>query len=181
MLRNDVLHAVPQSRVDNSDTLKALSQTMTAQLGKPETVSASLCVRRVPATCTHVTIMLYVRAQYVEIVLHCGVPMMFGGTEEPAAFCELICLGVIGGEKNKTVSAAVMGVLQQKLGVPPNRTYIRVSSMHRAGRSVQPAAVPLLEGHLQACISLIKTFLFACTQFNDPARSDFGWNMSTFG
>jgi len=30
-------------------------------------------------------------------------PMMFGGTEEPCAYGELVSIGAIGGDKNKKV------------------------------------------------------------------------------
>lgn len=44
--------------------------------------------------------------------------------------CCCVVLACCTGEKNKAISAAVCGALQQHLGVPPNRVYIRV---RRAG------------------------------------------------
>ena len=41
--------------------------------------------------------------------------MMFGGTEEPTAFCTLSSIGAIGGAKNKTISKAVCEVLQARV------------------------------------------------------------------
>eukprot|EP00877_Chromochloris_zofingiensis_P014783 jgi/Chrzof1/9559/Cz04g07250.t1 len=67
--------------------------------------------------------------------------MIFGGTEGPAAYAELLSIGAIGGDKNKKICAAISEVLQAQLGVPPNRFYLK---------------------------------------FSDVARSDFGWNSSTF-
>ncbi len=52
------------------------------------------------------------------------VTMCFGGSEDPCAYCEVVSLGSIGGEKNKAISAGVCGFIQQKLGVSPSRTYI---------------------------------------------------------
>lgn len=47
-------------------------------------------------------------SQYVLVTLNPSKPVSFGGTEEPAAYGELLSIGAIGGEKNK----AVCNVLQ---------------------------------------------------------------------
>ena len=103
-------------RVEQSDVLKSASSLCASLLGKPES--------------------------YVMCSLRSDVSMCFGGTEDPCAFVELVSLGSIGGEKNKTISQGICSFLQEKIGVPPNRCYIH---------------------------------------FIDPARSDFGFNASTFG
>jgi phenylpyruvate tautomerase len=41
--------------------------------------------------------------QYVLVTLNASKPVMFGGTEEPAAYGELLSIGAIGGGKNKQV------------------------------------------------------------------------------
>lgn len=41
--------------------------------------------------------------QYVLVTLNAGKSVMFGGTEAPAAYGELLSIGAIGGEKNKSV------------------------------------------------------------------------------
>ena len=41
--------------------------------------------------------------QYVLVTVDSGKPVMFAGTEEPAAFGELFSIGAIGGDKNKQV------------------------------------------------------------------------------
>jgi phenylpyruvate tautomerase len=45
------------------------------------------------------------------VSLDTGKQMMFGGTEEPCAFGELISIGSIGGEKNKKASACAAALL----------------------------------------------------------------------
>ena len=70
---------VPGNAVDNSDTLKALSKAVAESVGKPE--------------------------QWVMVSLTTDKPMVYGGTELPCAYGELISIGAIGGEKNKAVRA----------------------------------------------------------------------------
>eukprot|EP00878_Enallax_costatus_P007476 GHUV01007829.1.p1 GENE.GHUV01007829.1~~GHUV01007829.1.p1 ORF type:complete len:116 (+),score=19.09 GHUV01007829.1:172-519(+) len=106
---------VPGNGVDNSDILKALSRAVAETGGKPE--------------------------QWVMVSLTTDKPMCYSGSEAPCAYGELISIGAIGGEKNKTISAAIAEVLRSKLKVEPNRFYLK---------------------------------------FVDVARSDFGWNGSTF-
>ena len=103
-------------RVAASDIVREASSLVASQVGKPEA--------------------------YVMVSLRDSVTMSFGGTEDPTAFVELVSLGKIGGEINKTISAALCSFLQQKIGIPPSRIYIH---------------------------------------FIDPARSDFGYNSTTFG
>jgi phenylpyruvate tautomerase len=43
-------------------------------------------------------------SQYVLVTLKTDVPVMFAGTEEPAAYGDLHSIGAIGGEKNKEAS-----------------------------------------------------------------------------
>ncbi|EFN53805.1 hypothetical protein CHLNCDRAFT_136510 [Chlorella variabilis] len=106
---------VPGDRVSASQIVADLSKAVAQATGKPE--------------------------GYVMVSLETGKQMMFGGTEEPCAFGELISIGSIGGEKNKKISAALAEVVQRHLGVPASRMYIK---------------------------------------FYDVARSDFGWNGTTF-
>lgn len=106
---------VPGDRVSASQIVADLSKAVAAATGKPEA--------------------------YVMVSLTTDKQMMFGGTEEPCAYGELISIGAIGGEKNKKISAALAEVVQRQLGIPPSRFYIK---------------------------------------FYDVARTDFGWNGSTF-
>jgi phenylpyruvate tautomerase len=97
---------VPGNGVDLSDTLKALSAAVAAATGKPES--------------------------YVLVSARADVPLLFGGTEAPAAYGELLSIGAIGGDKNKAISRAVADVVTARLGVPANRFYL---SFHDAARS----------------------------------------------
>ena len=72
-----VMPAVPGNGVDNSDIIKALSRAVAETVGKPE--------------------------QWVMVSLTTDKPMCYSGTEAPCAYGELISIGAIGGEKNKTV------------------------------------------------------------------------------
>lgn len=51
--------------------------------------------------------------------------MSFAGTEEPAAYGELISIGGVGPVTNKELSAAISEILESKLSVPPSRFYIK--------------------------------------------------------
>ena len=106
---------VPPNPVSEADTSQALSAAVAAATGKPES--------------------------YVLVTLRSGTPVCFGGTEEPAAYGELLSIGAIGGEKNKGICKAISDIVTAKLGVPANRFYL---------------------------------------SFHDSARSDFGFNGSTF-
>ncbi|KAL9259728.1 Macrophage migration inhibitory factor-like protein [Drosera capensis] len=62
---------------------------------------------------------------YVMIVLKGSVPIAFGGTEQPAAYGELLSIGGLNPETNKKISAAVAGILETKLSVPKGRFYLK--------------------------------------------------------
>eukprot|EP00898_Chlorokybus_atmophyticus_P006343 jgi/Chlat1/670/Chrsp104S01155 len=96
---------VPSDSVSTSDFLKAASKIIAAETGKPES--------------------------YVCVSLRAGVPMTFGGTEEPAAAAELISIGGIGGQKNKSISKKLSDLLSASLNVAPNRYYINFVDMER--------------------------------------------------
>eukprot|EP00244_Chara_vulgaris_P014965 TRINITY_DN977_c0_g1_i1.p2 TRINITY_DN977_c0_g1~~TRINITY_DN977_c0_g1_i1.p2 ORF type:complete len:116 (-),score=18.47 TRINITY_DN977_c0_g1_i1:374-721(-) len=94
---------VPVDSVIISDALKALSQAVARVIGKPEA--------------------------YVLVSVKGGVPLSFGGTEEPAAFGEMISIGGIGGAVNKNLSAAITDILKKKLNVPPHRVFIKFTDV----------------------------------------------------
>ncbi|KMZ56651.1 Macrophage migration inhibitory factor [Zostera marina] len=62
---------------------------------------------------------------YVMIVLKGSIPISFGGTEQPAAFGELVSIGGLNPDTNKKLSAAVSAILESKLSVPKNRFYLK--------------------------------------------------------
>ncbi|EFJ20734.1 hypothetical protein SELMODRAFT_144009 [Selaginella moellendorffii] len=90
---------VPLDGVSTSDILKDASRTVARVLGKPES--------------------------YVMIIINGAVPISFGGSEEPAAYGELVSIGAISPDSNKKLSKAIAELLQSKLAVPPNRFYIK--------------------------------------------------------
>ncbi|CAM6111000.1 unnamed protein product [Calypogeia fissa] len=90
---------VPLDGVVTSDILKDASKAIARILGKPES--------------------------YVLIILRGSIPMSFGGSEEPAAYGELISIGGMSATSNKKVSAAISEILESKLSVPPSRFYIK--------------------------------------------------------
>jgi phenylpyruvate tautomerase len=90
---------VPVDSVVTSDILKDASKTVARILGKPES--------------------------YVMVILKGGVPMSFGGSEEPTAIGELVSIGGLTPDKNKQLSAALAEILQSKLSVQPSRFYIK--------------------------------------------------------
>ncbi|GFP92784.1 macrophage migration inhibitory factor homolog [Phtheirospermum japonicum] len=58
---------------------------------------------------------------YVMIVLKGSVPIAFGGTEQPAAYGELVSIGGLTSDVNKKLSAAIANVLENKLSIPKSR------------------------------------------------------------
>ncbi|GAB2219862.1 hypothetical protein Drorol1_Dr00007500 [Drosera rotundifolia] len=85
--------------VDTSAILADATKTIARLIGKPEA--------------------------YVMIVLKGSVPIAFGGTEQPAAYGELLSIGGLNPETNKKISAAVAGILETKLSVPKGRLYLK--------------------------------------------------------
>ncbi|PNX73247.1 macrophage migration inhibitory factor [Trifolium pratense] len=99
---------------------------------------------------------------YVMIVLKGSVPISFGGTEQPAAYGELVSIGGLGPDVNKKLSAAVAAILETKLSVPKNRFFLK-----------------FYDTKASASESRICT-VFACFTSAIGHGSNFGWNGSTF-
>lgn len=59
------------------------------------------------------------------IVLKGSVPLAFGGTEEPAAYGELVSIGGLNPDVNKKLSAAIASLLESKLSVPKSRFFLK--------------------------------------------------------
>lgn len=66
-----------------------------------------------------------VLSQYVMVVLKGSVPMAFGGTQEPAAYGELVSIGGLNPGVNKKLSAGVASILESKLSIPKSRFYLK--------------------------------------------------------
>ncbi|KAM1095062.1 hypothetical protein ACFX2B_009860 [Malus domestica] len=85
--------------VDTSAVLSEATSTVAKIIGKPEA--------------------------YVMIVLKGSVPISFGGTEDPAAYGELVSIGGLNPDVNKKLSAAVAAILETKLSVPKSRFFLK--------------------------------------------------------
>ena len=57
--------------------------------------------------------------------------MSFGGTEDPCAFVQLLSLGKVGGEANRAISAGVAEIVEEGLGVSPDRCYLHIMDVPR--------------------------------------------------
>ncbi|KAH7284819.1 hypothetical protein KP509_34G071900 [Ceratopteris richardii] len=66
------------------------------------------------------------------VLLRGGVPMMFAGSEEPAAYGEIISIGGLGPSVNKNISTAVSEILESKLSIPKSRFYLKFSDVNRS-------------------------------------------------
>ncbi|KAH7677721.1 L-dopachrome isomerase protein [Dioscorea alata] len=51
--------------------------------------------------------------------------MSFGGTQEPAAYGELVSIGGLNPDVNKKLSAAIAAILETKLSVPKSRFFLK--------------------------------------------------------
>ena len=85
---------------------KAISEALAAALGKPEA--------------------------FVAVQLNGGACVLFGGTADPAAICQVSSIGKIDVDHNTTASGVVSGVLQEHAGVDPARCYITFTDVERA-------------------------------------------------
>lgn len=89
----------PVDTVVAADILKDASKAISKILGKPES--------------------------YVMILLNGGTPIVFAGTEEPAAYGELIAIGGLGPGVNGKLSSTIAEILQTKLHLDSSRFYIK--------------------------------------------------------
>jgi len=78
-----------------------------------------------PLDVSLLTIFMRAILQYVMIVLKGSVPISFGGTEEPAAYGELVSIGGLSSDVNKKLSSAISTILLSKLSVPKSRFFLK--------------------------------------------------------
>ncbi|CAM0152170.1 unnamed protein product [Urochloa decumbens] len=99
--------------VDTSAVLAEASKSVANIIGKPEA--------------------------YVMVVLKGSVPMAFGGTQEPAAYGELVSIGGLNPDVNKKLSAGIASILESKLSIPKSRFYLKFhdSKAHPAQEHAQ--------------------------------------------
>lgn len=92
--------------VDTSAVLADASSTVATIIGKPEA--------------------------YVMVVLKGSVPMAFGGTQEPAAYGELVSIGGLNPDVNKKLSAGIASILESKLSISKSRFYLKFHDSKRS-------------------------------------------------
>ncbi|XP_020101141.1 macrophage migration inhibitory factor homolog isoform X2 [Ananas comosus] len=85
--------------VDTSAVLAEATATVAKLIGKPEA--------------------------YVMVVLKGSVPIAFGGTQQPAAYGELVSIGGLNPDVNKKLSAGIANILETKLSVPKSRFFLK--------------------------------------------------------
>ncbi|MGD0744805.1 MAG: phenylpyruvate tautomerase MIF-related protein [Verrucomicrobiota bacterium] len=85
--------------------LAALSKIVTGTIGKPE--------------------------QYVMVVVS-PAAMLMSGKRGAAAFVDIRSIGGLGGEVNRQLSQKVGSLLNESLGVPPDRIYLNFSDVAAA-------------------------------------------------
>ncbi|XP_073010650.1 uncharacterized protein [Typha latifolia] len=90
---------LPVDAVVASDILKDCTKALAKIIGKPES--------------------------YVMISLNGGVPMAFAGSEEPAAYGEVISIGGLGPNVNGKLSSALAEILETKLSIDSSRFYVK--------------------------------------------------------
>lgn len=89
--------SVPLTGAKQKDVLAALSRAVSSVIGKPE--------------------------QYV-MVTAAPAAIRMSGSDEPAAFVDARSIGGLGGDVNRRLSEQVCEILQQSLGILPERVYL---------------------------------------------------------
>ncbi len=67
---------------------------------------------------------------YVMVAVESGARMMFSGAKEPLAFLELKSIGLVA-EQTEMLSAALCGLVENRLHIPPERIYIEFVAVER--------------------------------------------------
>eukprot|EP00245_Coleochaete_scutata_P017258 TRINITY_DN8380_c0_g1_i1.p2 TRINITY_DN8380_c0_g1~~TRINITY_DN8380_c0_g1_i1.p2 ORF type:complete len:116 (+),score=26.85 TRINITY_DN8380_c0_g1_i1:114-461(+) len=94
---------VPVDVTLTSDFLKDASKVVAKTIGKPEA--------------------------YVMVSIKGEVPIVFGGTEEPAAFAQVYSIGGLGPDTNKKLSSGLSELLQSKFDIPPSRFFLNFNDI----------------------------------------------------
>ena len=142
--------------------------------------------------------------QYVMVSLQTDKQMMFAGTEEQCAYGELVSIGASGGDKNKKVgepqqlarsssSRAIPPVCECPRIAQPAHSVVLTLVLGCANPTSAlptalclPTAAPLVLSQISAALAeVVQRHLGVppnrlYIRFCDVARTDFGWNGSTF-
>lgn len=68
---------------------------------------------------------------YIAVHVNAGQDISFGGTDEPAALCDLVSIGALSRDSNKKHSEAIMKLLEH-LKVDASRIYISFHNMDKS-------------------------------------------------
>ena len=90
---------VPVDAVAAADILRDCSRALARIIGKPES--------------------------YVTVSIDGSVPTSFAGSEEPAAYGEIMSIGGLGPGVNGKLSAALADILEAKLSISASRFYVK--------------------------------------------------------
>jgi phenylpyruvate tautomerase PptA (4-oxalocrotonate tautomerase family) len=66
--------------------------------------------------------------RYVMVEIHSGAALLFGGSDAPAAYLELKSIG-LSAAQTRPLSQALSALLQEALGIPPDRVYIEFGNI----------------------------------------------------
>ncbi|KAK4432243.1 Macrophage migration inhibitory factor [Sesamum alatum] len=157
--------------VDTSSILSEASSTVAKIIGKPEAVPSKHYSHELAAN-------------------EGSVPMAFGGTEQPAAYGELVSIGGLSPDVNKKLSGAIANILETKLSVPKSRFYLKFYDTK--ARKALP--FNLFIKMALSCSSIFSLHSSACLGLSDPRKctmsacftpvlnhgSNLGWNGATF-
>lgn len=83
-------------------------------------------------------------AQYVTVSIDGSVPTSFAGSEEPAAYGEIMSLGGLGPGVNGKLSAALADILEAKLSISASRFYVKFDDV-QVRTHIDPPPHPTLE------------------------------------
>lgn len=95
---------LPLSRKAERAVLKTASTLVAEELDKPEA--------------------------FVMVAVQANTPMLFAGSDDPVAFLELKAIG-LPARKTKRLSEALCNLVQEHLGIPSSRVYVKFIDVRR--------------------------------------------------
>ncbi|XP_074579025.1 uncharacterized protein LOC141835507 [Curcuma longa] len=63
--------------------------------------------------------------RYVMVVLKGSIPISFDGTQQPAAYGELVSIGGLNSNVNKKLSAGIADILENNLSIPKSHLFLK--------------------------------------------------------
>ncbi|KAK9931437.1 hypothetical protein M0R45_018712 [Rubus argutus] len=121
---------VPVDAVIASDILKDATKAVAKIIGKPESFNQYRWL--VQSTIAMYSCLLVLFSPVCDDLLNGSVPIAFAGTEEPAAYGELISIGGIGPSVNGKLSSTIAEILETKLSIDSSRFYIKFYDVQRS-------------------------------------------------